>query len=108
LFSSSEIGVILEKEAEKSTDPNELDVRKPMVVSPLQRSEELRLYNLGLEFDNFKPWLESVTFKCISWLNRLLFKGDDRGFLKEGVKTYLTNVTCLLANFFFCLHICSL
>jgi hypothetical protein len=40
-------GLILEKEAErKSTYPNELDVRKPLVVSISQRSEGLRLYNL--------------------------------------------------------------
>jgi hypothetical protein len=39
-------GLILEKEGEKSTYLNELDVRKPLVVSILQRSEELKLYNL--------------------------------------------------------------
>jgi hypothetical protein len=38
--------LILEKEAEISTYLNELDVRKPLVVSISQRSEELRLYNL--------------------------------------------------------------
>jgi hypothetical protein len=32
--------------AEKSTYLIELDVRKPLVVSVSQRSEELRLYNL--------------------------------------------------------------
>ncbi len=42
----------------------------------------------GLEFDNIKPGLESGIFKCISWQNGLLFGGDDRGFLTEGVKTY--------------------
>jgi hypothetical protein len=47
-----------------------------------------------LEFDNFKPRLKRGIFKCISWLNGSFFGGDDRGFLKEGVKTYLdgTNV----------------
>jgi hypothetical protein len=35
-------GVILEKEAEESTYLNELNVRKPLVVSISQRSEELR------------------------------------------------------------------
>jgi hypothetical protein len=43
----------------------------------------------GLKFDNFKPRLESGIFKCISWLNDSFFESDDRGFLKEGVKTYL-------------------
>ncbi len=38
--------LILEWEAEKMTNLNELDVRKPLVVSISQRSEELRLYNL--------------------------------------------------------------
>jgi hypothetical protein len=43
----------------------------------------------GLELDNFKPRLKSDIFKCISWLNGLLFRGDDQGFLKVGVMTYL-------------------
>jgi hypothetical protein len=38
--------LIPEEEAEKSTHLIELDVRKPLVVSILQRKEELRLYNL--------------------------------------------------------------
>jgi hypothetical protein len=36
----------LEEEAEKSIYLIQLDVRKPLVVSVSQRSEELRLYNL--------------------------------------------------------------
>jgi hypothetical protein len=39
-------GLILEEEAEESIYLNELDVRKPLVVSISQRSDELRLYNL--------------------------------------------------------------
>jgi hypothetical protein len=39
-------GFILLYKAEKSTYLNELDVRKPLVVSVSQRNEELRLYNL--------------------------------------------------------------
>jgi hypothetical protein len=38
--------LILEYEAEKSTHLIEIDVRKPLVVSISQRSEELRLPNL--------------------------------------------------------------
>jgi hypothetical protein len=34
------------EEVEKSTSLNELDFRKPLVVSISRRSEELRLYNL--------------------------------------------------------------
>jgi hypothetical protein len=37
---------MLKFEAEKSTYLNELEVRKPLVVFILQRSEELRLINL--------------------------------------------------------------
>ncbi len=36
----------------------------------------------GLEFDNFKPRLESGTLKCISWLNGSFLGDDDRGFLR--------------------------
>ncbi len=38
--------ICLGQEAEKSTCLNELDIRKQLVVSISQRSEELRLYNL--------------------------------------------------------------
>jgi hypothetical protein len=58
------------------------------MVSISQRSEELRLYNLVKEFDNFKPQLESNIFKCFSSLNGSFFEGDDRGILKEGAKNY--------------------
>jgi hypothetical protein len=37
---------MLDSEAEKRTYLNELDVRKPSVVSISQRSEELWLYNV--------------------------------------------------------------
>jgi hypothetical protein len=43
----------------------------------------------GLEFDDFKPRLESGIFKCISWLNGSYFGRANQGFLKEGVKAYL-------------------
>ncbi len=42
-------------------------------------------------FDNFKPWLESDIFKCISWLNGLFFGCDNLGFRKERI------VACLMA-----------
>jgi hypothetical protein len=35
------------------------------------------------------PGLKSGIFKCISWLNGSFFGVDDRGFLEEGVKSYL-------------------
>ncbi len=49
----------------------------------------------GLEFDNFKPRLKICIFECISWLSGSFFGSDERGFMKEGVKTFLrigTNV----------------
>ncbi len=79
-------GLILEWEAEKSTYLNELDVRKPSLVSISKRSEELSRYNLVQNL-TIKSLLESSTFKCISWLNGSFFGGDDRNFLKEEVKT---------------------
>jgi hypothetical protein len=65
----------------------------------------------GLEFEIIKPRLESGIFKYISWLNALVFfGGDDRGFLKEGVETYLIALilSLNLPTFFFCIHIYSL
>jgi hypothetical protein len=44
-FQQRKTGLILKWEAEKSTYHNEFDVRKPLVVSTSERSEELRLYN---------------------------------------------------------------
>jgi hypothetical protein len=43
----------------------------------------------GLEFDNFEPRHKNGVLKYISWLNGLFMRGDDRGFLKEGVNTFL-------------------
>jgi hypothetical protein len=62
----------MELKLKKSTHPYELDVRKPLVVSISQRSQELRLQP-GLEFDNIKPRLKSGIFKCICWLNGSFF-----------------------------------
>jgi hypothetical protein len=46
IFTAVKQGLILDSEAEKRTSVNDLNVRKPLVVSILQRSKELRLYNL--------------------------------------------------------------
>ncbi len=109
-FPAVKQGLILEEEAKKSTYLNELDVRKPLVVSIAQGKEEVRLYNSGLEFDNIKSRLKSSIFKCISWLIGSFFGGDDRGFLKEMVRTYLMTPMSPhnSPTFFFCLQICSL
>jgi hypothetical protein len=56
----------------RSRKCTELDVRKPLVVS-ISKSQELRLYNLVLGFDNSKPRLKSGIFKCISSLNCSFF-----------------------------------
>jgi hypothetical protein len=66
--------LILDYEAENSTDLNELDVGEPLVVSVSQRSGELKLYNVV--YCNVKPRLKSGIFQCISWLNgSVLFFG---------------------------------
>jgi hypothetical protein len=63
----------------------------------------------GLELDNLKPGLESSIFKCILWLKGSFFGDDDRGFLKEGVKTYkMALMWPLNSPTFFYLHIYSL
>ncbi len=59
----------------------------------------------GSEFDNFKPPLKSGIFNCISWLNSSFFRGDDRIFMKEGVKTYLMAPSRLI--FFLSSHLWS-
>ncbi len=57
----------------------------------------------GLEFDSYKPRIKSGIFKSISWLNNSSFGGDDRGFLKEGVKAYLMAPMSLLISPIFCI-----
>ncbi len=54
-FPAVKQGLILEWEAERCTNLKELNVRKPLVVSISQRSEELKTLQPSLEFDNFKP-----------------------------------------------------
>ncbi len=48
-------GLILEEEAEKNTDRNELNVRKPLVVSISQKKGRAETPQLVLEFDHVKP-----------------------------------------------------
>ncbi len=43
-----------------------------------------------LRIRQFQTPAQHSIFKYISWLNGSFFGGDDRGFLKERVKTYLT------------------
>jgi hypothetical protein len=45
-FPAIKQGVILDYESEKQLSLNELDARKPLVVSASKRSEEPRLHNL--------------------------------------------------------------
>jgi hypothetical protein len=54
-------GSILEIEAEKRTHLIELDVRKPLVVSISQRSEELILYNVVQYLTISNPGLKTVS-----------------------------------------------
>jgi hypothetical protein len=74
-LSSSETGVDPGTRSwKKSTYLNELDVRKPLVVS-ISQTRRAETLQPGLEFDNFKPPLESSIFECISWLNGSFFWG---------------------------------
>jgi hypothetical protein len=60
------------------------------VLSISRRSEELRLYKPGLEFDDLKHRLKNGTVSLNGsprWKG-LLFEGYEWGFLNEGVKTY--------------------
>jgi hypothetical protein len=54
-------GLIPEQEAERSTYLIELNVRKPLVVTISQRSEELRLYNLVWNLTISNPGLKAVS-----------------------------------------------
>ncbi len=88
LLSSSENGLIMSYETEKvfsDWDPCQKDIGG-IYFTKKRRAETIQP---GLEFDNFKHRCESGIFKCISWLNGSFFGSYDRGFLKEGVKTYL-------------------
>ncbi len=63
----------------------------------------------GFDIYKFNPQLKSCIFECISWLNGSFFVGDDRGILKEGVKTFLmAPMSPLNSPTFFHLHIYSL
>ncbi len=68
----------------KSNYPHELDARKPLVVSISKKKWRAETLQPGLEFDNFELRLESVIFKCISWLNGSFFLGWWSGFCKRG------------------------
>ncbi len=73
----------------KSTYLNELAVRKPLVVSISQRSEELRLHNLVHNMTILNPSLKAVSSNASpGWTDRF-FRRDNRGLLKEVVKTCL-------------------
>ncbi len=101
--------LILTNEARR-TYLNELDARKPLVLSIPQRSKDLRLHNSSLDFNDFNPLLKSCIFKCIFWLKgSFFFWGDNRDFLKEGVKTYqISPMLPLTWQLIFLLHIYSL
>ncbi len=60
-FPAVKQGLILEYKAEMSTYQNELNVRKPLVVSISQRSEELRLHNLVQNLAISNPGLKAVS-----------------------------------------------
>ncbi len=69
----------------------QIDGRKRRLGNPIKY---LRLYSLVLELASLNPGLKQGIFERMSWLNGSFFGGDDWGFIKEEVKTYLngTNV----------------
>jgi hypothetical protein len=72
----------------KNRSLNEPDVRKRLVVSISQRIEELRLHNLVQNLKISKHGLKAVSSNT-SGSTVPFFWSDDRGFLKEEVKTCL-------------------
>jgi hypothetical protein len=61
---------------------------------------------VDIEFDNFH---QNDIFKCMSWVYRSFFSGDDLDILKEEFKTYLMAQCLPLNSITFCdLHIYSL
>jgi hypothetical protein len=51
----------MEQEAEKSIHLNELELRKPLVVSISRKSETAETIQVGLELSNFKLRLKAVS-----------------------------------------------
>jgi hypothetical protein len=76
LLSTVKQELILEEEAGRSTYLNELNARRPLVVSISQRSEKLRLYHLVWNLKISNPGLKRGIFKYISSLNGSIFMGD--------------------------------
>jgi hypothetical protein len=101
LLSSSETGVNAGTKSWKCTYMNELDVRKPLVVSISQGSEQLTLKLM---------WFRIWQFQTPAWkwylqkhllVVRFLFLDDNWVILKEGVKTYLLTPMSPLKSAFF-------
>ncbi len=108
-FPAVKQGLILEEEAEKKHLSEWAQRQKAIGGIYFTKKWRTETLQPGLGFDNFKPWLESNIFKCISCLNGLFFGGDVRGFLKEGVRTYLmAPMSPLRRQILFCLHVYSL
>ncbi len=104
IFPAVRQGLMLAYEHGSCTYLNQLDTRKPWWY--LFHKQVKGSFSTAPEI--FKPLLKCSIFKCISWLNCSFF-GCDRGFLKEGVKTYrMAPISPLNSSFFFSLHIYSL
>jgi hypothetical protein len=73
-----------------------------------QKSEELRLNNLVLNFTISNPGWKTVSSNASPGWTVSFFLGDDRDFLNEGVKTYQTAPMWSNSPSFFSLHIYSL
>ncbi len=90
LLSSSEKGVNPEIRIWKSTYLNELDARKPLVLSISQRSEERGLYILVQKFTISNPGLKAVSPNASpGWTARFLGRWKGLTYLKH---LYICNI----------------
>ncbi len=78
------------KSWEKNTYVIKLNDRKASVVPISQKYYRYETLQPGEEFDDLKPGLKRGILKCISSLNSLFLLWVGERFLKEGIKTYLT------------------
>ncbi len=99
--SSSETGVNPGIMSWKSTCLIELDVRKPLVVSMSQRSEEMRLYNLVQNLTISNPGLKAVSSNASTgWTVRFSGVMIWVFWKREPRRINRPNFTSQLANFF--------
>jgi hypothetical protein len=91
---------------------------KEELLQIIYTSESYYLFHKWVKSCNSTSWFRIWQFQTHAWklylqmhllAERFVFGGDERGFLKEGVKAFLTApMSPLNSPTFFRLHICSL